>query len=86
MPKKLFYRNARDAIPALSTSRTDIDDDAAGAAVGVAKENPLERADNRSSIQPFYDRNLNLVRLLSAHRVQKPLSNSISYKSIFPGL
>ena len=41
MPKKLFYRNARDAIPALSTSRTDIDDDAAGAAVGVAEEIPV---------------------------------------------
>jgi hypothetical protein len=37
MPEKLHYRNARDAILALSTSHKDIDDDEAGAAVGVAE-------------------------------------------------
>jgi hypothetical protein len=37
MPEKLLYRNARDVILALSTSRKDIDDDEAGAAVGVAE-------------------------------------------------
>ena len=29
----------------------------AGAAVGVGEENPVERAENRSAIQPFYNRN-----------------------------
>jgi hypothetical protein len=33
--------NARDAILALSTSRKDIDDDAAGVAAGMAEEKPL---------------------------------------------
>jgi hypothetical protein len=38
MPEKLLYRNARDVLLALSTSHNDIDDDEAGAAVGVAEE------------------------------------------------
>jgi hypothetical protein len=38
MPEKVLYRNARDATLALPTSRKDIDEDAARAAVGVAEE------------------------------------------------
>jgi hypothetical protein len=46
--------------------------------VGVAAENPLKGTENRSAVQSFYDRNLNLVRVLSAYRVQKSLFNSSS--------
>ena len=46
-----------------------------GAPVGMAEENPLG-AENRAAIQPLYDHKLNLVRVLSAYSVQKPLFNS----------
>ena len=42
MSKRLFYRNARDAILALSKSRKHIDEDAVGAAVGVATVTPCD--------------------------------------------
>jgi hypothetical protein len=40
MPEKLLYGNARGGILALSTSRKDIDDDAAGVAVRVEWRDP----------------------------------------------
>jgi hypothetical protein len=43
MPKKLFYRNARDAILALSASRKYIDEDTADAAVGVEEKVTAKR-------------------------------------------
>jgi hypothetical protein len=48
MPEKPLYRNARDVILSLFTSRRDIDDDAAGAAVGVAEAKPVRGAWQRS--------------------------------------
>ena len=50
--KAALYGNIRGAILALSTSRKDIDDDADGAAVGVAEETRL----NERTIALLYDR------------------------------